>query len=85
LRRKHQTGHLADRVRIHRVEEDHTSSLSGEAHIQQVRRRTEELGRDNLVDHMMVDRSLVTGHSVALEVGSQEPGRRSLEGIDCMG
>ena len=85
MRRKHRIGRLADRVGIHRVEEDHTSSLSEEAHIQQVRRRIEGLAEGNLVDHKMVDRSLEIDHSVALEVGNQEPGKRSLEDIDCMG
>lgn len=40
---------------------------------------------DNHVRHKLADRSLETGRSIALVVGSLGRVKRSSEGIDCMG
>ena len=84
-RRRHHTARPADRVENHRVEEGHMSLLSAEAHIQQVHHRTEGWREDNPAGHRLVGRSLGIGHTVVLEVGSQERGRRNLVDTGCMG
>lgn len=83
--RKHRIGHLADRVENRRVEGDRKSLPSGEGRSQQARRRTEAQEKYSHAGHRLIDRSLGTGRTVVLAVGSLGRVKRSLEGIGCRG